>query len=216
MPAAGNSYFASPEVGGVARSPDSIPSHLQLGAGRDELGEYSELNLFMVQRGRRLLVEVYVFNQNVGHHYPTDYPGRHLLLTVEAVDDAGRPLPLRLGSRIPEWGGTQAGVPGKAYAKILADAQTGEAPVVSYWKPTVIVSDNRIPALSFDPSYYEFLLPEGSGEVQVSVELLYRFQFARLMDEKDWDVPDNLAAALSKSIAFRPEWEVYTPVVKNQ
>jgi hypothetical protein len=215
MPPAGNSYFALPEVGGVARPADSIPSHMQLAAGRDELGEYAELNMVMAQRGRRLLVEVYVMNQIVGHHYPTDYPGRQLLLTVKAVDDAGRRLPLQNGSRIPAWGGEQAGLPGKGFAKILADAETGEAPVVSYWKPTVIVSDNRIPAFAYDHSSYAFLLPEGSGEVEVSAELLYRFQFARLSAAKDWGVPDEQAAEISKRLSFSPQWEVFLPILKD-
>ncbi len=55
---------------------------------------------------------------------------------------------------MPEWGGAQAGLPGKAFAKVLRDVQTGEAPVVSYWKQALIVSDNRIPALGSDRSVY--------------------------------------------------------------
>ena len=213
MPPTGESYFALAEVGSMARDPDSIPSHLQIGAGRDEFGDYAGLSLITTQQGQRLLVTVNVHNLGAGHHYPTDYPGRHLLLTVDAVDEAGRPLALERGPQIPEWGGDLAGHTGTAYAKILADAQTGLAPVVSYWKPTTIVSDNRIPALSMARTTYAFTLPSGSGEIEVTADLIYRFQFAALMAQKEWDRPDIISTTLSRSVFYAPEWVVFMPVV---
>lgn len=213
MPPAGNSTFAPPEVGGVVRRPDTIPSHWQLGAGRDEFEtEYATLMVETEQQGRQLMVTIYLKNQGAGHHFPTDFPGRHVLLTVQARDTAGRPLPLLSGTRVPEWGGAQAGLPGKAFAKILADAQTGAAPVVSYWKPTVILSDNRIPAFAADGSSYLFLLPPGSGTAEVAVEVRYRHLFAELMAEKEWTAPDDITAAESRSVPYDAQWAVFVPV----
>jgi hypothetical protein len=213
MPPTGESFFAPPEVGGVERRPPTIPSHLQPGAGRNELGDYSGLSMIFEQQGQRLWVQVRVHNFGAGHHYPTDYPGRQLLLTVEAVDALGRPLVLESGPHIPAWGGDLAGRTGTGYAKILADTQTGEAPVVSYWKPTRIVSDNRIPALSSATSTYAFILPSGTGEVEVTADLVYRFQFAGLMAQKEWDKPDILSRSLSRGVSYTPEWVVFTPFV---
>jgi len=77
-------------------------------------------------------------------HVPTDFPGRHTILAVTATDEQRQTLVQLSGPTVPDWGGTQAGLPGKAFAKVLRDVETGESLVVSYWKQALIVSDNRI------------------------------------------------------------------------
>lgn len=88
--------------------------------------------------------------------------------------------------------------------------------MVSYWKPSTFVSDNRIPALSVAFSSYSFLLPEGTGEVQVAAELRFRHLIAELMDQKDWDVPDDITATVSSNQSYIPQWVIFTPLVKNR
>jgi hypothetical protein len=132
---------------------------------------------------------VVITNTGAGHHVPTDHPGRHLILTVEA-SAGGQPLALTDGDVVPAWGGAQAGLPGKAYAKVLRDVLSGEAPVVSYWKQTLIDSDNRIPALAEDRSSYRFAAPGGGEAVTVQASLRLRRAFQPLMDAKGWNVAD--------------------------
>jgi hypothetical protein len=141
-------------------------------------------------------VQVDVTNDKTGHHVPTDFPGRHLILLVQATGGQGRALPLRDGSTVPEWGGVgdasqgyYAGLPGKAYAKVLEDLWTGLSPTMAYWNPTRVLSDNRLAAFETDTSTYVFAAP-GEGEVVVEVTLIFRRAFIDVMDWKDWDTPD--------------------------
>jgi hypothetical protein len=135
-------------------------------------------------------VTVAITNTEAGHHVPTDHPGRHMILTIMAEDGQGQTLSLQAGPVVPEWGGAQAGLPGKAFAKVLCDVQTGEAPVVSYWKQALVVSDNRIPAMGSDKSAYAFVAPLGGGPVTITAELRFRRTFQAVMDAKDWDELD--------------------------
>ena len=191
MPPTGDAYFALPERGGLPRLPEQIPSHLQLGVTNLALLQNAvSMTISVRQVGKGLEVTVVVTNSGAGHHAPTDHPGRHLILTVVAEGEQGLALPLQSGPVVPTWGGDQAGLPGRAFAKVLRDAQTGEQPVVSYWKQSFIVSDNRLPALGNDRSTYTFALPSGGGAVTVTAELRFRRIFQAVMEAKGWNEPD--------------------------
>jgi hypothetical protein len=193
MPPSGDTHFALPEVGGLAHPPETIPSHFQLGArDKDLLENTVELSLEALEDGDRLRVTVTITNTAAGHHVPTDFPGRHLLLVVEATDGDRQALTLENGPTIPDWGGEQAGLPGKAFAKVLRDVLSGESPVASYWKQTIIESDNRIPALESDSSHFVFSMPDVGNDVQVSARLFLRRLFADQAQNKGWDMPDIL------------------------
>ena len=44
-----------------------------------------------------------------------------------------------------------------------------------HWRPTLVESDNRIPAHGFDTSNYQFLVPETlSSHISVTARLIYR------------------------------------------
>jgi hypothetical protein len=73
---------------------------------------------------------------------------------------------------------------------VLRDVQTGEEPVVSYWKQALIASDNRIPAMGSDRTAYTFAAPPGGGPVTVTAELCFRRTFQAVMDAKGWHEPD--------------------------
>jgi hypothetical protein len=122
-----------------------------------------------------------------------------MILLVQALDADGRPLTQTAGPVIPEWGGIgdptdgyYAGQPGVLYAKILADAFTGETPSAAYWRPTRLVSDNRIAALDSDISTYTFAVPAGSNGITIDTRLIFRRAFIDLMRLKGWDTPDIL------------------------
>jgi hypothetical protein len=191
MPPNGDTTFALPEVGGLEHPPERIPSHLDLGATSVELLQNTvTMTLSVQQAAGEVWVTVTITNTGAGHHVPTDHPGRHLILTVTATDDQGQPLVQNAGPTVPAWGGAQAGLPGKAFAKVLRDVLTGEMPVVNYWKQALIDSDNRIPAMGRDTSLYTFAAPVAGGPVTIAAELRFRRTFQAVMDAKGWNSPD--------------------------
>ena len=115
---------------------------------------------------------------------------------MEATDADANPLTQLDGPAVPEWGGVgdpeqgyYAGLPGKAFAKVLEELWTEISPSGAYWNPTRVLSDNRLAAFATDTSTYTFTAPT-EGEVTVEVTLLFRRAFKELMDQKGWDVPD--------------------------
>ena len=214
MPPTGESYFALPEAGGLSHPPETIPSHLQLGATSTALLQETVAMTLTARRvGTRLQVTVVLSNTGAGHHVPTDFPGRHLLLLVAATDGAGRALSQQAGPRIPGWVGPEAGQPGTAFARLLQDVATGEWPVVSYWKPSTIIADNRIPARQASSETFTFALPAGSEQVQVEAHLIFRRLFRPLATQKRWQAPDILMEARSLALPVGPPGPLYLPLV---
>jgi len=191
MPPNGDTYFVLPEKGGLPHPPETIPSHQQLGATSLELQQNTvSITLSAQHNAGQIQVTVTLTNTGAGHHVPTDFPGRQMLLVITATNGSGQALTLLQGDTIPDWGGDQAGRPGKAYAKILKDVLSGQSPVVSYWKQTLIVSDNRLPALQSDVSTYTFSAPAGGETAVISAELRFRRAFQEVMEAKGWNTPD--------------------------
>jgi hypothetical protein len=214
MAPTGVDHFAKPEEGGLTRHPDLIASHLQPGASDVTLLQNTvDMSLSARQVAGSLQVTVAITNTEAGHHVPTDHPGRHLILVVSATGDQGGPLVQREGPTVPAWGGDQAGLPGKAFAKVLRDEQTGESPVVSYWKPVSIASDNRIPALAGDTSTYTFALPTTGGPVTVDAELRFRRLFQPLMDDKGWSTPDVIMEERHIELTTEPAYRLFLPLI---
>ena len=182
----GADHFARPEKGGLRRDPATIAGH-DMTVGPDLLRQAVTLDVQAERRGEEVIVTVTLTNSGAGHHLPTDSPLRHLILTVEAADGQGRALPLREGPTVPDWGGAQAGLPGKAFAKVLEEVWTEISPTGAYWNPTRVVEDTRLPALGSDTTTYVFA---GAPDVSIRVTLRYRRAFQALMEQKGWDVPD--------------------------
>jgi hypothetical protein len=212
-------YFVNPDVpGGLTRDPSTLASHLDLGVKDPEFIQKTVAMTVTAQiSGTSVSVDVAITNVFAGHDVPTDYPGRNMILVVKARDGEGHELAQIRGPEVPDWGGVgsqpgdYAGQPGKGYAKILRDRETGEWPVVSYWKQAFIQSDNRIPAGATDESHYEFeLLPvakragssrpradEGlapEAPVRVEATLLFRRLFIAQAREKGWNESDIVMA----------------------
>jgi hypothetical protein len=214
MAPTGVDYFVYPEQGGLIRPPETIASHLQPGAADVTLLQNTVGMTLQARQARgQVWVTVSITNTDAGHHVPTDFPGRHMILTVGAEDGQGRVLPLQDGSTVPAWGGAQAGLPGKAFAKVLRDVQTGEQPVVSYWKQALIASDNRIPALEGDTSTYAFRTGEAGAPVTVTAELRFRRAFQAVMDARGWSTPDVVMERRTSVIAMSPGQKIYLPLV---
>jgi hypothetical protein len=197
MPVTDDTHFVLPEKGGLERPPGRIFDHRMPGAMDEELLQNAVT--MTTTAGREddiVVVGVTITNDQTGHHVPTDFPGRHLILLVQAADAHGKALTQLHGPQVPEWAGIgdpgegyYAGLPGKAFAKVLQELWTEISPSVSYWNPTQILSDNRLAASAKDTSTYAFAAPD-EGDVKIEITLLHRRAFIELMDEKGWDVLD--------------------------
>ena len=214
MPPDGVTTNVAPGAGGVERDPQTIHAHLMGGASNAALLQNTvAMSLTAKQALDTVQLTVTITNVNAGHHVPTDHPGRHMILTVAVTDGQGQALSQKGGSTVPEWGGAQAGLPGKAFAKVLRDAQTGQSPVVSYWKQTFIVSDNRIPAMGSDTAVYTFAAPAAGGPVTITAELRFRRAFQLLMDSRGWVAPDVVMQEAQVSLITQPWWNFYLPLI---
>jgi hypothetical protein len=219
MKPTGVDYFVFPEQDGLIRDPQLIASHLQPGATDVELLQNTvSMTLSARQVVDTLRVTVAITNTGAGHHVPTDFPARNMILVVAATDGQGQALPLQSGSTVPDWGGVgpdsndYAGRPGKGYAKVLRDVVSGEAPVASYWKQALIQSDNRLAAFEADTTTYDFLVPEGGCDVEVEARLIFRRAFKSLAEAKGWEMEDIVMETDVATISLRPAYEIYLPV----
>jgi hypothetical protein len=204
----------APDAGGFERDPMSIPSHSQPGASSVPLLRDSvTMTVSVQQEFGRLIATVTITNTGAGHHVPTDHPGRHMVLTVWAVDEQSQQLAQQGGPTVPEWGGAQAGMPGTVYAKVLRDVHSGEAPVVSYWKQTLITSDNRIPARESNLTVYTFAIPETGQSATVTAELLFRRAFQDVMDARGWTAPDVIMAEAEAVFVVQSNWDLFLPLL---
>jgi len=112
------------------------------------------------------------------------------------------------GERVPVWGGVgtveegnYAGLPGKGFAKVLKDLLPypdgrrkrhfqNEYPA-PHWRPTLVESDDRIPANQSDVSNYQFHVPKTlSRSLHITTRLLYRRVYKNLLDAKGLKIPD--------------------------
>lgn len=201
MPPTGAALFARPDRGGLRRDPAGIAGHRMPGAADEELLRNAVTMTVEAERfDERAVVRVAITNDRTGHHVPTGSPLRQVILLVRASNESGSPSRVLTGPTLPEWtgvgdpeSGRYAGLPGKAYAKVLEDAWTGERPTAAYWNPTFVAADTRIEALASDRSTFVFDAPPGAG-VTVEATLIYRRAFIELMEAKGWDAPDIVMA----------------------
>jgi hypothetical protein len=84
--------------------------------------------------------------------------------------------------------------------------------VVSYWKQTTIVSDNRLPAMGSDTSSYVFVAPRSGGQVTVIAELRFRRAFAPVMLDKGWTTDDIMMQQVQLDLPTQPWWSLYLPL----
>jgi hypothetical protein len=192
MPVLDTKISVFPETGGIERDYVELHDHYMPGASDEKLLQNSVTMKSKTNRaGDRLNLEVSITNDQTGHHIPTDAPIRQMLLVVEAVDAAGKPLTLSQGPVLPEYSGNYANQPGKSFAKILKDTWTGEAPTAAYWRPVTVVEDTRLAAMATDTTRYAFNLPAGKTAT-VKVRLYFRRAFEELAKQKGWTDPDIL------------------------
>jgi len=145
-----------------------------------------------VEEGK-IKVQVTVTNTRAGHKFPTDSPLRHLILLVEARDQNNTLLAQMDGPVIPLWGAADfAGRAGVIYANILKEQQSNTVPTFAYWnltEPAWQNSDTRLSPGIQVPSEYSFAAPS-NGDAKITANLIYRYAFFDLADQKGWYRPD--------------------------
>jgi hypothetical protein len=197
MPPLGNACCARPDKGGLGRDPATVFSHRMPGAADAALLQNAvTLRLFASRDSGRVTARVTITNDKTGHHVPTDSPLRHMILLVSAVGAESRACALLDGPRLPSWCGSRAtasghyaGLPGRAYAKVLEETWTRVTPTGAYWNPTRVVSDNRLAAFASDSAAFVFQCRD-EETVEVQARLLFRRAYIELMETKGWDFPD--------------------------
>jgi hypothetical protein len=176
----------------LPRSPGTARSHRIEGTTPAFLENAVDLRLEVRRSAGALSAVVAIDNRHTGHHVPTGVTTRNMVLLVEAwrVADGVR-LPLVSGPVLHSLAGVgspdqgyYAGLPGKLYAKVNADA-LGNSPTF-FTDATSLLWDTRIPANATDTTLYHFSIPPGSGQVTVRARLIYRRAWRALVDQKQW------------------------------
>lgn len=191
MPTKNTPYSVHPEKGGNARPAGAYHDHTMTSPTTSQSLMWNAVTMKSDAKrdGDLLRVNVDITNDKTGHAVPTDAPIRSVMLIVEARDAQGNLLKLAEGPALTEWAGDEAGMPGKGFAKILRDTNTGEAPTAAYWRQVEIVEDTRLFPMKTDSSSYAFALPQGAP-AKVTVKLIWRPAFQKLAQQKGWNDPD--------------------------
>jgi hypothetical protein len=186
----------APAKGGIERDPWTLADHRFPGGSGDMLRACLSVSVHLTPRGDGLLARAEVRADNVGHRVPTGFIDRNLLLVVEALDRAGKLVPLRSGPALPRVVGPEfAGKPGRLYAKRLTDEDSpGPVP---FWRPHTGLVDTRLEPRRPDKAEFSF----APGVERVRVRLLYRRFWQEVADRKGWPANEITVVDQTWSVA---------------
>jgi hypothetical protein len=187
----------APGKGGLERDPATLANHRFFdGSLETMLRRCLRLTLRLEQKEDRLRVNVQLWADDVGHRVPTGFVDRHLILAVEAFDQAEKRLSAERGPVLPPRAGAElAGIAGKLYAKHLQDFEGhGPAP---FWRADANLVDTRLAPASVDDVALWF-----SGQAQrLRLRLVYRRFWAEVATAKSW--PDNELVLIDQVFPLR-------------
>ena len=188
----------APGKGGIQRDPATLANHrFFAGSQADMLRRSLHVSSSAARQQEVVRVEVEVSAENVGHHVPTGFVDRNLVLVVQGLDDAGRSLPALKGATLPRVAGAAwTGGAGRLYARLLKDFD-GHSPV-PFWRADPAASDSRLRPGQPDCSSYVF----PGGVQRVRVRLLYRRFWPEVAERKSW--PDNEMVIVDQTVAVSP------------
>ena len=92
----------APGNGGVERDPKTLPNHLFCDGSQEEMLRgclRATVDFRQAANGVRATVRLWA--EGSGHRVPTGFIDRHLILTVEGEDAAGKPVAVRDGPLLP-------------------------------------------------------------------------------------------------------------------
>jgi hypothetical protein len=137
---------ATAEAAAGAGPRDDVPHHGFFGAGEPMLRRALTVRAWLSDEKGALKVVVALNNEGAGHAVPTGLPERRIVVTVRALDAAGREIERRE----------------RVLGRVLVDAAGNEAPS---FRAVRVASDDRIAAKA--TKMFDFSLPGGAeGEVR--------------------------------------------------
>jgi len=158
--------------------------------GRELAKTAVELTATSARDGDVLEVTTTVSTRGVGHKVPTGSADKHLLLILVAQDGQngqGDLLPLVDGPRLPDHAGKSAaalgarlkagdyaGLPGREFAQVLADADGNTH--VPFWRAVRLVRDTRLSPDEPVATTHRFRLPAGAP-ARVRIRVVHRLRF---------------------------------------
>jgi hypothetical protein len=189
----------APGHGGIRRDPATLGNHVFWdGSQLDMLRRCLNLDVETRRQRDGVAVQVRLVARGVGHHVPTGFIDRQLLLVVEGLDRAGRAIPLRKGPTLPAvTGPALAGKAGRMYARLLSD-ESGRSPV-PFWRALSEPIDTRLRPEQPDVRRFVF----AAGATRVRVRVLHRRFWAETVRQKRW--PDRDLVVIDRS------WSISQP-----
>jgi hypothetical protein len=119
--------------------------------------------------GDEVIVESVVASEGVGHKLPTGSADKHLVLVVRLRDAT-----LMEGPTVPGHAGALAGLPGREFAQVLADAKGRTH--VPFWRAARLVEDTRLIPGEAQTVRHRFRAPP-ERPLKIAVELHHRLRF---------------------------------------
>jgi len=185
MQPSGRMTNIAPGMGGVERDPSTLASHELLPGGRQAmLRRALQLRVVPVRDGERWRIDVSLATRDVGHHLPTGYIDRQIILDLVAFDREGHAVDLLSGPRLPPHAEAPlAGRAGFLFARVLREEeQSAPAP---FWREIDSeVDDTLAPGRVWEESFH---FP--AEAVRAEVILRFRRFWKDVADEKHW--PDD-------------------------
>jgi hypothetical protein len=189
----------APGHGGRERDPQALGNHRFFAPNQEEmLRKAVNVAAWLDRTDDGVRVTVAISAGDVGHRVPTGFVDRHLVLVVDGLDAAGKPLPAFSGPTLPALAGPEVGRAGRVFAKLLTDGN-GHGPV-PFWRDDAQVTDNRL-----SPGKPEDLTFDFPAEVAaVRVRVLYRRFWPEVARVKHW--PANEVTVFEQTFAhFGPQ-----------
>ncbi|HVS39525.1 MAG TPA: multiheme c-type cytochrome [Gemmataceae bacterium] len=190
----------APGAGGVERDPRTLANHRLYDGNLEEMLRGCMRAAVECRRdaqGVRATVDLTA--EGSGHRVPTGFIDRHLILTVDGEDAAGRPVAARDGPRLPPAAGKEhSGQAGKLYAKLLHDFD-GHSPA-PFWRADPDATDTRLQPNQADETAYTF--PPTVQRVHVRV--LYRRFWEEVARTKHWPDQDIVVLDETAEVGQRP------------
>jgi hypothetical protein len=193
----------APGKGGIPRDARTLGNHrFFAGSQADMLREAVKLAVTLKSEPSGLRAEVEVRADGAGHRVPTGFVDRNLVLMVQALDRAGKPITASSGPSLPPAAGTSvAGQPGRLYAKLLSDFD-GYSPV-PFWRARPEVVDTRLIPGQADRLTIGF----PAGAERVRVRLIHRRFWPEQAAIKGW--PDNEIMLVDHTVAVQNGREIH-------
>jgi hypothetical protein len=189
----------APSHGGIERDPNTLANHRFFDGSQEEMLRRALHVSVRFERGPNGVgARVHLLTEGVGHHLPTGFIDRHLVLVVEGRGSAGQLLTPRSGTTLPAPVGPELkGRPGRLYGRILKDFD-GRGPVPFWLASPDPAPDTRLRPETVDESVFVF--PPSLSTLRTRI--LYRRFWPAVARSKRWPDHDLLVSERSFAVSW--------------